>query len=457
MPSVAALALVPALALAAPPPTAQRLAVLLVPLDQGAEAASLELEGHIVEALQEYPNIISRNSEQLFGLPANDQAEASLRRAEQGYSEGLDAFKDRALANAELKLRATIKEYGRAVAAMKDCERLCDAIALYAASLHARGDVEEARFALLDLLALSPDYELPKGRFSPELAKLKDKVAQGREAQMRGALTVSSTPAGARVYVDGKLEGYTPLTLPALRTGRHLVRLERPGFRKHGELVEVLPDGAQVTVELSPTGTYRAYQRVQKLLVSEAVNDQGGSTMATVGKTLGVDRAFMGVLKVTGDGAKELSIGLFELSAGKRIAWRRVHFQGDEFGQLKSEVAKVVHALLDPGAGARTKKGGDPLDGRTGTEDWSRAGSGGPTRRRRAEIPSTACRVPRTGDLLVDRAERNDVDVRHQLAWAQGLTTGPSASGQQSASMFAREPSSELALRLSLPVFEPGT
>jgi len=54
----------------------------------------------------------------------------------------------------------------------------------------------------------------------------------GRAAgAVAGALVVDSRPAGARVYLDGKLIGNTPLSLQTVAAGEHAVRLERDGYR----------------------------------------------------------------------------------------------------------------------------------------------------------------------------------------------------------------------------------
>jgi serine/threonine protein kinase len=45
-----------------------------------------------------------------------------------------------------------------------------------------------------------------------------------------GSLMVDSRPAGARVFVDGKLAGTTPMLLDAVAVGDHAVRLELDGF-----------------------------------------------------------------------------------------------------------------------------------------------------------------------------------------------------------------------------------
>jgi serine/threonine protein kinase len=69
-----------------------------------------------------------------------------------------------------------------------------------------------------------------------------------------GSLLVETRPAGARVVLDGKALGVTPLTVPDLRTGSHPLRLERSGYKtlitsvviKSGERARIA-----VTLELS--------------------------------------------------------------------------------------------------------------------------------------------------------------------------------------------------------------
>ena len=55
-----------------------------------------------------------------------------------------------------------------------------------------------------------------------------------------GALVVDSRPPGARVFVDGKLAGTTPLALKDIRAGEHAIRLEREGYRRWSSSVRVV-------------------------------------------------------------------------------------------------------------------------------------------------------------------------------------------------------------------------
>jgi len=45
-----------------------------------------------------------------------------------------------------------------------------------------------------------------------------------------GTVAVSSEPAGAQVFIDGKFEGITPVTIPSIETGSHTVLLKLDGY-----------------------------------------------------------------------------------------------------------------------------------------------------------------------------------------------------------------------------------
>ena len=123
---------------------------------------------------------------------------------------------------------------------------------MYAAALQARGGFEEAKIAVLDLIALSPTFELDRRRFPQNFLALKAQVATGRNAQLRGNFNVKSKPAGARVYLNGEFQGYTPFSLQTLPIGKQLLRVERPGFRQFGTIIEVTPEDQDLTREPSP-------------------------------------------------------------------------------------------------------------------------------------------------------------------------------------------------------------
>ena len=60
--------------------------------------------------------------------------------------------------------------------------------------------------------------------------------------QYIGTLSVDSEPAGSAVFVDRRLVGETPLELPGLRAGSHVIRIERDGYDRWATVVLVAAD-----------------------------------------------------------------------------------------------------------------------------------------------------------------------------------------------------------------------
>jgi len=54
-----------------------------------------------------------------------------------------------------------------------------------------------------------------------------------------GTLSVTTTPAGAQVYLDDILRGASPATIPGLAAGSHILRLEKSGYRNMTVPVEI--------------------------------------------------------------------------------------------------------------------------------------------------------------------------------------------------------------------------
>ena len=62
----------------------------------------------------------------------------------------------------------------------------------------------------------------------------------GSTGRFTGALNVVSRPPGATVFLDGKLVGTTPLSLPSVTAGSHAIRLEHDGYRRWTSSIRVV-------------------------------------------------------------------------------------------------------------------------------------------------------------------------------------------------------------------------
>src|SRR4029077_2703342 len=74
-------------------------------------------------------------------------------------------------------------------------------------------------------VALEPPVVASRGQQTPA----PEPPAVGRYT---GSLVVDSRPPGAKVFIDGRLAGTTPISLRSLNAGEHAIRLEAEGYRR---------------------------------------------------------------------------------------------------------------------------------------------------------------------------------------------------------------------------------
>lgn len=74
----------------------------------------------------------------------------------------------------------------------------------------------------------------------------------------QGSMFVQSAPSGARVFVNGRQEGITPVVLSGVPTGKHEVRFELPGYAPESSTAVVRGDGRtslNVTLQRMPASS----------------------------------------------------------------------------------------------------------------------------------------------------------------------------------------------------------
>src|SRR5690606_13712663 len=71
-----------------------------------------------------------------------------------------------------------------------------------------------------------------------------------------GSISVNSNPAGADVFLDNGYIGISPLTIPSVTAGSHVVLLTHPGYANWQATVQVqntLVSSADATLSPAPT------------------------------------------------------------------------------------------------------------------------------------------------------------------------------------------------------------
>lgn len=77
-------------------------------------------------------------------------------------------------------------------------------------------------------------------RLSPQRVAPAGSVASRPGAPSVAPLTVESRPAGATVFLDGRLVGTTPLVVPDVAAGEHALHLDRDGYQRWSSAIRIV-------------------------------------------------------------------------------------------------------------------------------------------------------------------------------------------------------------------------
>lgn len=198
---------------------------------------------------------------------AQEIPQDEISQAAQAIKDGQEALTAIEPAKAAKLFEQAVLAYSKVLPYIKKQE-LADAMMMLAWAQFELGEASRSHATLLRLLTWRPDYQLNTTTFPPSLGPSVERARREVSRAARGAIEITSAPAGAQVYVDGRYVGVTPTSTEGLPVGEHWVTLKKEGFRKAVESINV---SAQVMGRVES-----ALERSKKyLLVEQALKTIG--------------------------------------------------------------------------------------------------------------------------------------------------------------------------------------
>jgi hypothetical protein len=326
----------------------------VVGADREKAAAAEQLEVKLTRALDE-AKVDLTDLESLFPVPpADDTGTKAFDEAKKAF-DALDY--EAALASAQKALEAFTSHPESATAtALADLHFFIGAVSM---QLSGKAAAKKAQESFVRALLYNPDLQLNADVYGVEAKKAFDKARQEVSGKGMGELTVTSSPAGAEVVLRTKSIGLTPLAEPvSLLSGRHLVKLSRPGFAPFGAYADVSSSRALVEATLTPAPGYGEAREAAGAVVRNAV---GSGKVPPSAKKLGeVMKARFLVVAVNRGEVTPLEV--WDVETGHRLA--NISLTDDASLAAAAERVKdfVDHpSPLAPAVAKVERSGGVPL------------------------------------------------------------------------------------------------
>lgn len=352
----------------------RRVAVLLIPLDKNAHVAAARLTEYLEDAVLQDSSYQLKAAATVLGDSTPTQALEARKRVLIGVAKGRKLLMAGQFDEADTALRGALAEAEMASAAMERCAEYCDLLAYLSSVQLMKGEEQGARETLKQLLGLEKGYKFEGPAFGKNFqVLLRDAQRRLSRESLLGSLAVQTNPPGGRVFLDGALRGYSPTNLDRIPVGRHLLRIERPGSITYGQIIDIgAGEDAVVRPKLTPTTEFGGLEGSLEKVAEEFNRGESGAELMKLGAQLKVDRALVGVVR-TSEQRVVLECVLADFAAKKKLGQRKRAFEGEEYGELQKEVERFGNLLLADGEGRKREvksSSRDPLDSRTGMEDW---------------------------------------------------------------------------------------
>ena len=133
---------------------------------------------------------------------------------------------------AESLLKNKLNEIKSRGVSPEESPSLIPAYKLLGVVYHANGQTDLALQAFTEVIRIEPETVLSETEYAPRVRDLFNQAKQKflAEQDQFGEVRISSSPKGAKIFLDGLLKGETPLQIRGIPPGSHAVTLNKEGF-----------------------------------------------------------------------------------------------------------------------------------------------------------------------------------------------------------------------------------
>lgn len=225
--------------------------------------------------------------------------------------------------SARLKPRQAIDEFSEALRILRavfpfldDLDALEQAHFQLGMTYQALGKERAAEHQYRMVLLLHPDRRLDEATVNPVVIERFSQVRERLVTSMKGSVSLLSEPAGARVIMDGKPVGRTPITIPGVTPGDHYFSMEHDGYKTWFGVVRVQPDTVGKREVFLVEGESARWVRLRNRMAQAGIGQVPSGSAREMAQALGCDWLMLVALSHPG-GKTMAEVGLHQRGSGQ--------------------------------------------------------------------------------------------------------------------------------------------
>ena len=349
----------------------RRIQVFLVPIGDAASLAAGKAQVALEGEVSKLPGFHPVDLVKELAVPPSERDQRQLAEALRVESDGNQQLAQHAYDEAANRYRKAVRLLAKSGNALT-AATWADAWTRVAIALRLTGEdagsKDAFRRAARADLANVVDGRRIDPRLGAGLDSARDEVRRGPD----GALSVVTSPPGARVFLGGVYKGSTPLTIEHVAAGQNFVRLDRPGAIAVVRLVDV-KDADDTPLRVPMQFTQEA-QRLQQTLVQvpDALSHEAGipDMLKALGRRFRLERAVFATVEMVRTGTAQLRMVVVDFDRQTRLADEKQTFNVDAESGVDAAMSRWARHVLDDADHSRNRAASDPLDRFDGTEGW---------------------------------------------------------------------------------------
>ncbi len=327
----------------------------------------------LIEALQEHPDVQYKDLQAMLQAGADDRHYANLVSAKTSFETGRKAFKLGDFQDAIQSLETAVQFLSASYGHLPSPTLYKDSMLYFAASqwqaLEEGEEIDateaDIRAILKQLIIQFPNLFYAKGRFSDEFNVLvTDEINKIRDLPTGTIRVDTESGLPAMAYINGLYRGVTPVTIPNLPAGAHMVRVLDQSSTVGQRRATVRPSRiTNLTIELEPSHKGDVLADLLDGLRADlmSTNDQARSTRDLKGIVFSEYVVLIrGNKTATGT---EIQAALFNLVSGARVRTARGVFGSRAGPRAGSRLANLLLTVpaSELGRGSQQVAGGGVL------------------------------------------------------------------------------------------------